>query len=176
MDTPSVTNSAEPANTTPANNFTTRTISQLDKFSHSLNHNEPLSTESVDDDISADTFAAKMINRFDFDDILPPVNTISEDDLTANKTLITLPDEDLYILNAEGLDNETEPSLSLTQNKEHYILALALSKSATLNKKSGSTYETLAKSWLDGMGYSEEAKQQIIKLSRIIARDMSEPA
>ncbi len=174
LNTPSVINSAEPANATPANNFTTRTISQLDKFSHSLNHNEPLSTESVDDDISADNFAAKITNQFDFDDILPPVNTVSEDDLTANKMLITLPDENLYILNVEGLDNETEPPLSLTQNKEHYVLALALSKSATLNKKSGSIYETLAKSWLDGMGYSEEAKQQIIKLSRIIARDMSE--
>ncbi len=183
LNTTNATNSPV-TNNISENNFTTRTINQLDKFSHSLNHNELLNTERIDDTIFTDNFAAKIINQLDLDNILPPVNTVSEDNLTAHKRLITLPDESLYILDEDGLlkkeNADDEPvnldnsTFSTAKNKEHYVLALALSKSASLNKKGGYVYETLAKEWLNDMGYDEAEKQQIIKLS-LNLRDRQEP-
>lgn len=58
---------------------------------------------------------------------------------------------------------------STAQNNEHYKVALALSRSVALTNKSGYVYESAAKAWLNGMGYSKEEEEKIIALAFEIA-------
>ena len=93
-------------------------------------------------------------------DVPAPVNIVSTDKFNTKMTLTRLPDNSLYLANDNG---------------EYYKVALALSQSGALKDKNGYVYETAAKAWLNGMGFSEEEEQQIIKLALEI-RDKQEPS
>lgn len=82
----------------------------------------------------------------------PVSNTAVESLLTPNFTLLT------------GIATP-----ATTANSEYYKMALLLSERTTLMSKSGEAYDSAAKAWLNGMGYNESEKQQIINLAREIA-------
>lgn len=82
----------------------------------------------------------------------PVSNTAVESLLTPNFTLLT------------GIATP-----ATTTNSEYYKMALLLSERTTLMSKSGEAYDSAAKAWLNGMGYNESEKQQIINLARKIA-------
>lgn len=146
LSTKNIVNVTAPANnsSTDKPNITATIINQLDKFSHSLNDTKLLNPESL-----------YFINKM---------------------TLKSSPDNSFQILddtpvNTEGVDNVTEGAMTFNTapNQEYYKVALALSRSSALKNKSGYVYSAAAKTWLSGMGYSEEEEQQIIKLSAEIA-------